>query len=106
MTIRNLTRLLYDQLNPNKEWSAPPEVFHERSLLEIEEERRKNQTKHKKQSKPKEQDFPTLGGTSKSTENGFWGIPGNSIPKSKSGKNKKIQKPKLPVAQTRIQCEC
>ena len=41
-------------------WSAPPEVFQEKSLLEIEEEKRKN-VKHKKQAAPKQHDFPTLG---------------------------------------------
>ena len=41
-------------------WSAPPEVFQEKSLMEIEEEKRKN-VKHKKQAAPKQQDFPTLG---------------------------------------------
>ena len=43
-----------------KGWSAPPEVFQEKSLLEIEEEKRKN-VKHKKQAAPKQHDFPTLG---------------------------------------------
>ena len=41
-------------------WSAPPTVFKEKSLLEIEEEKRKN-VKHKKQAAPKQHDFPTLG---------------------------------------------
>jgi hypothetical protein len=75
----------------NSEWSAPPEVFHEKSLLEIEKEKKKNHKNHKKQPKPRDNDFPSLGGASKTTENGFWGVPGNSIPKSNSGKKRTVQ---------------
>lgn len=68
-------------------WSAAPDTFVEKSLWEIEEEKKRNR-KVKKQNVPKQQDFPSLGGAPKEAA-GFWGVPGNSIPKTNSGKKKK-----------------
>merc|ERR1712142_377693 len=52
--------------------------------------KRQNQ-KAKNQAAPQRdhQQFPTLGGGGGAKPNAFWGVPGNSIPKTKSKKQKK-----------------
>lgn len=73
-------------------WSAPPETFEAKSLIEIEDQKRKNKEKTKKQNVPKQADFPTLGGgkkTGNATPTASWGVPGNSFPKSAAKNNKK-----------------
>jgi len=74
-------------------WSAPPETFQEKSLLEIEEERRRTQPKIKNQKAPKKEEFPTLGGSKPAAPAGFWGVPGAAIKKTPgAGKGKGSKK--------------
>ena len=64
-------------------------MFKEKSLLEIDAERRQKQNKHKnKGPAPKQHDFPTLGASkpAASPSGAFWGVPGASIPKSNTKK--------------------
>jgi len=101
---------------PNESgWSAPPEVFKEKSLLEIDNERRQKQNQHKnKGPAPKQHDFPTLGVPSKSAASSspsgaFWGVPGASIPKSSSAKKvikntaRVVTKPKKPEPKVHVE---
>ncbi len=79
-------------------WSAPPETFVQKSLLEIEEERRRTQPKTKNQRAPKIEEFPTLGGSKAAAPAGFWGVPGAATKKSPgSGKGSKKQPVSMPA---------
>ena len=73
-----------------------PDVFVEKSQLELRAEREAAQranTKPKKAPQRDHQEFPTLGGAPKN-QNTFWGVPGNSIQKSASSKKNKKKKGK------------
>ena len=75
------------------QWSQAPDVFVEKSQLQLRAEKEAKQAgaKNKNYSAPSkdQQSFPTLGGGGKSSTPAFWGVPGNSIPKSASKKGKK-----------------
>ena len=88
-------------------WSAPPETFQEKSLLEIEDERRRTHApKVKNQRAPKLEEFPTLGGSKAAAPAGFWGVPGaatKKAPGSGKGKNAKKQPVPMPAKKAVIQ---
>ena len=85
-------------------WSAPPETFVQKSLLEIEEERRRTQPKTKNQKAPKIEEFPTLGGIKAAAPAGFWGVPGAATKKSPgSGKGSKKQPVSMPAKKSAVQ---
>ena len=76
-------------------WSAPPETFQApKSMIEVADERAQCVKKFKNQKVPKQQDFPTLGGAkgAPAAGPGFWGVPGNSIPKSAKNNKKNNKK--------------
>jgi len=87
--------MFFEKKNVFLGWSAPPETFEIKSLIEIDDEKRRTAKKFKNQKVPKENDFPTLGGGGGAKgpgAPGFWGVPGNSIPKSNTKNNKKKSK--------------
>lgn len=74
-------------------WSAPPETFQEKSLLQMQDEKRQNQKKFKNPQKLVTGDFPTLGGSKKKTEPAVnWGVPGSAFPKTNKGQTKNGKK--------------
>ena len=93
-TSSSSSRLIGD--HSETQWSQAPDVFVEKSQLELRAEREAAQranTKPKKAPQRDHQEFPTLGGAPKN-QNTFWGVPGNSIQKSASSKKNKKKKGK------------
>ena len=79
-------------------WSQEPDVFVEKTQLQLEAERkaqlaeeRASQARKSNAPQRDHSQFPTLGGGG-GAQPAFWGVPGASIPKSNQGKKKGKQK--------------
>ena len=86
------TRLALD--HSQTQWSQAPDVFVEKSQLELRAEREQAAVQNRalsgqqKSVRVDHSSFPTLGGAPAKPK-AFWGVPGASIPKSKTAKGGK-----------------